>query len=348
MIAGDNGIEVASPANCDAIDTFTSADGSSAALTPEDEAQMRQWCVAAYEAAGRFGDAYRFAVEVLSSSPANAQVRAEAEAAALRNPEACADSDRLAQLVGLGADGDRFASFLLNCMAAAQAPEATDTLAQLQVTFLTEFPDRAEAPAVEAALTANYSGCALLDDLRTTPATSNRPGFIATMTLSCAQVAEFVQDYDSAVEWYQWFIDNAPLDERVVTANDGLARSLIKRAQLAGAGELPAPNDTGSSGTSAVRIVIYNDSPEDLNIVMSGPESRFEFVSASPTSSTYPLVGPPSCRTDVPVIEFDVPAGQYQVLVEAASGSVDGFVGTWTLGRGDEYTSCFFIVTTFG
>ena len=37
-----------------------------------------------------------------------------------------------------------------------------------------------------------------------------------------------------------------------------------------------------------------------------------------------------------------------EVLVEATSGGISPFTGTWTLGRGDAYASCFYVVTTFG
>lgn len=127
-----------------------------------------------------------------------------------------------------------------------------------------------------------------------------------------------------------------------------MARSLIAEAQQGGAGSLPQPVDTGGSGSSLASVVIYNDSPEELRIVMSGPESRIEVLAASATSGEYDLVGPSSCRTDVPMLELQVPSGVYDVLVEATSGGISPFTGTWTLGRGDAYASCFYVVTTFG
>ena len=221
-------------------------------------------------------------------------------------------------------------------------------LAELQIAFLATFPGHPDAPAVELALIGNYAACDHLEQLRSDSNIAARVGFIPTIMLTCAQTAEFFQDFDAAIERYQWFIDNAPADERVVAARDGLARSLIAEAEQGGAGSLPQPTDTGGTGSTLASVAIYNDSPEELRVVMSGPESRIEYLVASATSSEYDLVGPLSCRTDVPRLELQVPAGDYRVLVEATGGGIDPFTGTWTLGSGDAYSSCFYIVTTFG
>lgn len=227
-------------------------------------------------------------------------------------------------------------------------PGHADALALLQVVFLSELPFHADAPAVETALLANYAACGYMDRLTTDPMLTNREGFVPNVMFTCAQTAEYLGDVESAVEWYQWFVDNAPFDPRFTTARDGLARSLIKQAEQAGSGELPPPTDTGGSGSSLTEVTIYNDSPAELRIVISGPESRIEVIPASPTSDEYSLVGPLSCRTDVPTLTITVAAGDYRVLVEDISGGVRPFTGTWNLTSGDRFASCFYIVTTFG
>jgi hypothetical protein len=159
-------------------------------------------------------------------------------------------------------------------------------------------------------------------------------------------VAEVGGDDASAIDWYQWFLDHAPLDARATAARDGLARSLIHRAAGAGAGTLPTPQPTGRSGSAATRVVVYNDSPEQLRLVLSGPETRIEIIAASATSSVYSLVGPPTCRTDVPSLVLQLAPGEYKALVEATGGGVEEFVGTWSLTKGAAYESCFFIVSS--
>jgi hypothetical protein len=276
----------------------------------------------------------RLPVLVLQSAT-DSDALAAAEDIVLRNPLACSDLERLMDLSSLSDADDALAAFLQQCMSSAAADPVV--LADVQIAFLAHFPARPEATAVEGALIANYAACDHLAELRSEPAIAGRAGFLPTITLTCAQTAEFFQDYSGAVERYQWFIDNAPTDDRLVAARDGLARSLIAEAQQGGAGSLPQPVDTGGSGSSLASVVIYNDSPEELRIVMSGPESRIEVLAASATSGEYDLVGPSSCRTDVPMLELQVPSGVYEVLVEATSGGISPFTGTWTLGRGDAY-----------
>jgi hypothetical protein len=85
-----------------------------------------------------------------------------------------------------------------------------------------------------------------------------------------------------------------------------------------------------------------------LRVVLSGPESRVQIIPPSPTSTTYSLVGPTACRTDVPSVTLHLQPGDYRTLVEATSGGIDESLGTWTLTAGDAYQSCFFVVTTIG
>ena len=341
MLASSNGIEAASEENCDNLDAF----GVAGILQSVDVPQLRLWCADTFESVGRGADAYATAVLVLQSAT-DSEALAAAEDIVLRNPLACSDLERLMDLSSLSDADDALAAFLQQCMSSAAADPVV--LADVQIAFLAHFPARPEATAVEGALIANYAACDHLAELRSEPAIAGRAGFLPTITLTCAQTAEFFQDYSGAVERYQWFIDNAPTDDRLVAARDGLARSLIAEAQQGGAGSLPQPVDTGGSGSSLASVVIYNDSPEELRIVMSGPESRIEVLAASATSGEYDLVGPSSCRTDVPMLELQVPSGVYDVLVEATSGGISPFTGTWTLGRGDAYASCFYVVTTFG
>ena len=66
---------------------------------------------------------------------------------------------------------------------------------------------------------------------------------------------------------------------------------------------------------------------------------------ASPEIS-FLLGGPLSCPEKGPIGEYVMQPGTYDVVVKAAdSASVTPFRGTWELGPGDEYYSCFYLVT---
>lgn len=334
---------MATEATCDRLDELQLL----GLFSPADLQWMQAWCSSTYLDAGRDADAYEMAMVVLTGEGA-ADVQAEASIVAQGTDAACADVDNFLLYSDVDLTEDSLVPFLQRCMTVMSDPGHADALALLQVVFLSELPFHADAPAVETALLANYAACGYMDRLTTDPMLTNREGFVPNVMFTCAQTAEYLGDVESAVEWYQWFVDNAPFDPRFTTARDGLARSLIKQAEQAGSGELPPPTDTGGSGSSLTEVTIYNDSPAELRIVISGPESRIEVIPASPTSDEYSLVGPLSCRTDVPTLTITVAAGDYRVLVEDISGGVRPFTGTWNLTSGDRFASCFYIVTTFG
>src|SRR5690606_36390052 len=157
------------------------------------------------------------------------------------------------------------------------------SLARLQLAYLSLLPELPAAETVAAAMLANPEACDLMDGVRADPAVAGRDGFLASFTFGCAQIAEYTGHWAHAVGWYQWFLDNGPLEPRSATARDGLARSTVAAAEGSGAGSLPAPAPAGGSGSPDAEVVIYNDTPDELRIVVSGPESRIAVIPASPT-----------------------------------------------------------------
>ena len=320
-------------------------------VADSDDPAIQISCAVAYDAAGRADDSLQFAMSVLSGSP-GPEVAAQASALVVDNPAACGSLDLVRDLTGIDARPDELATLLHTCIADALSADnltgapAPRLAASLQIEFLASLATHPDAPAVEAALLENTNACQLLDQMRTEPAIAIRSGFVATKTLTCAQFSDFVGDRDAAMTGYQWFLDNAGADPRVSIARDGLARLTHAKAREDGADIASAPERSGSSGSSLSRVVIYNDSPNELKIVVSGPESRIEVVPASPTSSEYSTIGPLFCRTDVPSITIDLLPGTYDVLV--SGGSLNPVFGSWPLAQGAEYSTCYFVVTTFG
>jgi hypothetical protein len=123
----------------------------------------------------------------------------------------------------------------------------------------------------------------------------------------------------------------------------------VSQAQALGAGEIPAPERSGSTGSEATAVIIQNDSPEPLRIVFSGPESRVEELEACDTCTNYTGVGPLYCPELGPIGTYTLAPGAYDVVVESiGDDGTTPWTGAWELVTGDEYYSCFFVVTTFG
>lgn len=343
LIAEQGAARVASTTTCARLTQLTDA----GLITTATSTAIELECATLYRDAGREDDAHDAALNVLRAT-SDPQERTRATDLLVANSLMCAEFDEVRSLAALDARPAALSSALQTCITAATAEGDPTEAARLQLSLLTSLPDDVAAPAAATAILQSGQACSLLGTAQTEPVLLARATFVADFTFWCAQVADISGDYSAAVERYQWFVDNAPLDERITAARDGLARALINEAESAGAGELPAPVPAGGAGGGATDVVVYNDSPEELRIVLSGPESRIEIVPASTTSTEYSLVGPTSCRTDVPSLALELQPGEYRAMVEATSGGVSPFVGNWTLDAGDAYESCFFVVTTFG
>ncbi len=304
-------------------------------------------CALLYRDAGRADDAYDTALTVLRSD-GDQQLTERAASLVIANPRMCAIFDEVRSLAGLDRRPADLSAALQTCITTAVGNADPLEAARLRLALLSALPADANAASAADGLLQSPEACAVLSDAQADAVVMAREGFVANFTFWCAQVAENSGQFDAAVERYQWFVDNAPLDERAVAARDGLARALISQAQNSGAGTLPQPTKSGGSGGSLTAVVVFNDSPEELRLVLSGPESRIEIIPASPTSTTYSLTGPDVCRTDVPSLKLQLQPGDYQTLVESTSGGVNPFVGSWTLVKGSAYRSCFFVVTSIG
>jgi len=157
--------------------------------------------------------------------------------------------------------------------------------------------------------------------------------WILLIGLIAALAAYFTRDY-----WLPLAPDEA-----------ALAQSIIEQAKAAGAQELPAPESRGKTGGELTEVIIQNDSPNRIRIVFSGPETHVEVLEACSSCITYYLYEPTtSCPEQAPIGRYTLEPGQYDVVVEDLSDTtITPWFGNWQLVSGDEYYSCFFIVTTF-
>jgi hypothetical protein len=81
--------------------------------------------------------------------------------------------------------------------------------------------------------------------------------------------------------------------------------------------------------------------------VFSGPESRIEKLDACSSCIKYYGNGPTYCPEKGPVGRYTLTPGNYEVLVESISDKgITPWVGDWVLQSGNEYSNCFFIVTS--
>ena len=194
---------------------------------------------------------------------------------------------------------------------------------------------------------ADLALCQQFDALRGQELVPAGEAALPPLLLACGQAHEDNDDPTSAIDLYSLLLNDYPDHPLVEDATTGLARASVAEAQAAGAGNIPAPQSVGGSGSGPAVVVIQNDSPEKLSIVFSGPEARIEELDACGSCTNYTGDGPEACPEQGPVGTYELPSGDYDVVVKSISDDgVTPFTGQWNLATGDEYYSCFFLVTT--
>ena len=131
-------------------------------------------------------------------------------------------------------------------------------------------------------------------------------------------------------------------------AEAAIVDARVARVKQGGTGELAPPLESGwtTPGTSAV--VVSNDSPERLEFLLSGPDSKSLIIEACETCTTYSLIAPIYCPEKGPKVTISLVPGTYEVVVRAIDdSSITPWSGTWEMADGRQYFNCFFIVTRF-
>jgi hypothetical protein len=164
--------------------------------------------------------------------------------------------------------------------------------------------------------------------------------------ITCAKTFEKHDRTADAHALYSAAVDLKPGKALLAGATSGLARTDVQLAREAHAGHLPTPERVSGSGSGPAVVVIQNDSPDALELTLSGARPVLDRVGPCPGCHNYKGTGPGTCPPTGPRRSFTVPAGVYSVAVRSdRGGAVTPFVGSWDLTKGSRYETCFFIVT---
>ena len=172
----------------------------------------------------------------------------------------------------------------------------------------------------------------------------------AKTLVACASTFERTKQTAKAYDFYASAMKLKPAGPVLSKATSGRARTDVQLARAANPGKLPAPERISGSGSGPATVVVRNDSPERLELTMSGRKPVITSVPACRSCHTYAGTGPAACPDSGPRRTFTVPSGTYSVAVRSkvnrSGQEVTPFVGSWNLTRGSRYESCFFIVTS--
>lgn len=169
--------------------------------------------------------------------------------------------------------------------------------------------------------------------------------YLPLMYHACGQLYAEGKDYTKAIGIFERFLDDYPEHQLVSEVKLTLAKSMVAEAKAKGAGDILPPGRSGFTNDGSTVVEIRNDSPTKMRLVFSGPEPRFEELEPCEDCEKFVGKGPETCPKKGPIGRYLIKPGEYDVVVKSITDrNVVPFTGTWALGGGTEYNSCFFIV----
>jgi hypothetical protein len=268
---------------------------------------------------------------------------------ALASPESCAILDTLLNNSLIPQQNIYLPPFYMACGQTFDTADDQESSFPLYLSLIKEYPNHPLVVDAVAALLENPVACEEFESLKKIDVIANQTEFMPRLYINCGQAFEDSLDWTNAIRMYEIFLTDFPEHFLASDVETALARAIVAQAKMSGAGEIPLPERSGSASRGTAEVTIQNDSPERLRIVFSGPESHVEELEACSSCITYSGIGPLYCPEKGPIGKYVLTPGQYDVVVESITDSgVTDWTGNWDLPDGDEYYSCFIIVTTFG
>ncbi|HEY9074992.1 MAG TPA: hypothetical protein VIO61_00515 [Anaerolineaceae bacterium] len=317
-------------------------------LLPEEQSWMPTYqfaCAETHRKAGDDAKAYPIYLKVLADFPASPEAALAASALKL-NQAACTNAAALKKNPAVSSLPGFLPGLYLACATTQDAKKQYSLAMPFYLNLLAEYPNSAEADSALKAVLASPLACQNLSALREILPAASKASWMPDLYRSCAQSAEKEGDYNGAVTLYDAFLADYPAHPAAAQVKEALAKAIIAGAKRSGASTLPDPTRSGAASSGTSVIVVRNDAPVRLRIAISGPETRIEEMDACATCQKYTGIGPLTCPNKGPVARYTVKPGEYAVVVQSISdGKVTPFSGTWKLTSGQEYSSCFYIVT---
>lgn len=201
--------------------------------------------------------------------------------------------------------------------------------------------------AAKPAAIATVSVCKELDNLLKGDLVPDRATNLPLLYAGCGQAYFDAGDNSSSVAVLQKLGTEFPDHPQRKAVEPLLASAIIAEAKQMGAGGIPAPESTGAgSGSGPTKVVIQNDSPEEISLVFKGPDTRLESIPPCKDCQEFTKDAPSGCPKKGPIGTYELTPGTYAVVVRSISSSgVVPFSGSWELAAGDEYYSCFYLVS---
>lgn len=198
---------------------------------------------------------------------------------------------------------------------------------------------------VDLANLAQTELCDRVDELQNNQLIAQSDTNLPLFYEACGQSYSQAEQHSQAAAIYQRFLDNYSQHEKIEAVKAAWAKSVVLETKATGAGTIERPALSGYTNDGSTVIEIRNDSPEEIRLVFSGPQPRYEEIEPCTDCETFVGQEPEGCPDRGPLQRYVLKPGQYDVVVKSMSGrTVRPFTGTWQLDPNAVYSNCFFIV----
>jgi tetratricopeptide (TPR) repeat protein len=161
---------------------------------------------------------------------------------------------------------------------------------------------------------------------------------------NCGQTHFYAGEFTEAIESYNILIERYSDSSYYKQAEAALVDARVADIRTGRTGDLPQPAESGYASSGTAVVVVSNDAPERVEILLSGESSTSFIFEICESCVTYGMIGPVYCPEKGPQKKFSLKPGTYNVVAQTPDDpSITPFYGTWELESGKEYFFCFYI-----
>lgn len=162
----------------------------------------------------------------------------------------------------------------------------------------------------------------------------------------CGRTYESVGELENAIVLYYVVRKDYPKHYLSSAATKALVRVEIELAKANDAKPIDQPPESGTAPIGISVYIVHNDSPERMQLIMSGPEDIFEEIPECSICAKFTRK-PDKCPNKGPIRRITLKPGHYEVTVKSVGDNgVTPYLDAWEFRSGIEYVSCYYILTT--
>jgi len=162
----------------------------------------------------------------------------------------------------------------------------------------------------------------------------------------CGRTYENIGELENAIAMYYIVRTDYPEHHLSSAATEGQARVEIEIAIAGAAGPIDPPRKSGTAPIGTSVYVVQNDSPEQMQLILRGPEVIIEEIPEC-SVCTKLTREPDECPNKGPITRITLKPGRYEVVVKSVrDDGVIPYHDSWNFQSGTEYADCYYILTT--